>query len=145
MIWPTVYRSIDVDPFRDMRRLQREVNRLFSGYSPQNEAYPAMNIWSNNDEIIITAEVPGIDPAELELTVNGNQFSLKGERKAETTTDDKVCHRCERGTGAFVRSLTLPFDVENAKVNAKYKNGILSVTLPRAEASKPKQIAVNAG
>ena len=133
------------DPFSEFRTLQREMNRLFSGYTPEQAAYPALNLWSNGDEAVVTAELPGVDPADISLNVVKNQLTIEGERKAETLEEDVVRHRAERGTGRFVRTIGLPFDVENEKVAASYKHGVLKITLPRAEATKPKRIEIAAG
>jgi HSP20 family protein len=130
------------DPATEMRRLQRDMSRLFGGYGAESEPYPAINAWSNNDEVVLTAEIPGVDPKSLDISVNGDQVSIAGERKLDEIEADVVCHCSERGVGKFVRVLRLPFAAEAVRVSAKYRHGILTVTLPRAEASKPKKVAI---
>lgn len=141
MIWPEV-RGFGLDPFSELRRLQREMNRLFEGYVEGDIGWPALNVWSNRDEVVVTAEVPGVDPKDLRVTVQNDVFTLEGERKPDNPGENVVTHRAEREFGRFARSVRLPYEVDNAKAVAKYRNGILTVTLPRSEVSKPRQIAV---
>ncbi|MCA1809532.1 MAG: Hsp20/alpha crystallin family protein [Kiritimatiellia bacterium] len=129
----------------DFRRLQREMNRLFEGVGQESEEFPALNIWSNNDELVVTAEIPGADPKDINVNVNQDVLTIEGKREPEELAEGVVCHRMERGSGRFLRSLRLPFDVESEKVQARYKMGILTLTLPRAEMSKPRKIAITAG
>lgn len=131
-------------PFGELRSLQREMNRLFDGYDSGTamSRFPALNVWGNADSVVVTAELPGLQVEDLDLSVVNNQLTIKGERKSDKPADDAVCHRCERGTGSFVRSVRLPFAVENDKVAAAYENGVLTITLPRHEATKPKRIEI---
>jgi len=137
MLW-----SYSNDPFADMRQLQREMNRLFERAEPASSVFPAVNIWSRGDELVATAELPGVEPADMNITVEGDQLTLRGERKVQEPAKEVVCHRCERGGGSFLRVIQLPFEVEAGGVKARFRQGVLSVTLPRAEASKPKQITI---
>lgn len=131
-------------PFDEFRSLQREMNRLFDGYDGGTSLsrYPALNVWGNGENVVVTAELPGMDAADIDINVVNNQLTIKGERKADTPAEGAVCHRCERGTGSFVRTVRLPFAVEGDKVSAKYDKGVLTVTLPRHEASKAKRIEI---
>ncbi len=133
------------DPLAELRRLQRDVDRAIGGAGAVDEPFPALNIYSTSEEVLLTAEVPGIDPKELSISVNGNRLSLEGERQAEEINQQVVCHRRERGTGSFARTVLLPFNVESDKVTASYRNGVLSVKLPREETAKPRKIAIAAG
>ncbi len=137
MVWP-----YSMDALDEMRQLQREVNRLFEQIEPVGTAYPPVNIWGRGDELIVTAELPGVQPEDMDITVEGDQLILRGERKEDEPTKEVVCHRAERGSGIFTRVVQLPYEVESDKVKARIKQGILSITLPRAEASKPKQITI---
>jgi HSP20 family protein len=128
-----------------MRRLQRDINRLFSGYETAGDVFPAVNVWANRENVVVTAELPGMDASSIDISVQGDQLLLQGEKKADEMAGDVVCHRIERGSGKFMRTFRLPYEVDNAKVDAKYRNGVLTVTLPRQESSKPKKIAINAG
>ena len=139
MFWPIT--NDYADPFESLRGLQREMNKLFE--SAGEDAFP-VNIYGKEDEVLLTAELPGMEAADINLSVEGDTIKIEGERKTETHTDLKTWHRRERGTGKFVRAFRLPYDVDASKISAKYKNGILSVSMPRAEASKPKKIAVAA-
>ncbi len=141
MFWPES-RMFGMDPFAELRRLQREMNRLFEGYGEAECAWPAINLWSNRDEVVVSAEAPGVDPKDLKVTVQNDIFTIEGERKPEDLGENAVTHRAEREFGRFSRSIRLPYEVDNSKVTARYRNGVLTVTLPRSEVSKPKQIAV---
>lgn len=143
MIWTN--EMWESDPFAEVRRLQREMNRLFTGFGAARESFPAVNIWSAPDRAVVKAEVPGVDPKDIEISVQHDLLTLQGERKEPALSDDAVCHRAERGQGRFLRTVRLPFEVESGKVSAQAVNGILTVTLPRAEASKPKRIPIQAG
>jgi HSP20 family protein len=131
-------------PFEELRGLQREMNRLFDGYDSGTamSRFPALNVWGNADSVVVTAELPGLEIEDLELNVVNNQLTIKGERKGDKPAEDAVCHRSERDTGRFVRTVRLPFAVENDKVTAKYENGVLTVVMPRHEATKPKRIEI---
>jgi len=130
----------------EMERLQREMNRLFNDFTPGHSRsaleFPAVNLWSNEEGAVLTAELPGIDPADIEISVTGNTFTLSGKRSAPQAAENAVYHRQERGYGQFVRSLELPFAIDSAKIEAVYEKGVLQVNLPRAEADKPKKITV---
>lgn len=142
MVWP-VTMWWDADPFEDMRRIQREMNRLFR-QAGEGGAFPAANLWANENEAVLTAELPGVDPAKVDLTVHEDHLTLKGEREQDQPTEGVTCHRAERLTGSFVRSFRLPFAVAADQVAASSRNGVLTVRLPRAESTKPKQITVQA-
>lgn len=132
--------------FDELRSLQREMNRLFDGYEPRTAVsrFPALNVWGNEENVVVTAELPGMAPDDLDINVVNNQLTLKGERKGDKPAEDAVCHRNEREYGKFVRTVRLPFAVENEKVTARYENGVLTVVMPRHEATKPKRIEINA-
>ena len=133
-------------PFAELRSLQRDMNRLLDGYDGGTamSRFPALNVWGNEENVVVTAELPGMDVADLDINVVNNQLTIQGERKEEKPAEDAVCHRCERGAGTFVRTVRLPFTVEGDKVSAKYDKGVLTVTLPRSEATKPKRIEIKA-
>ena len=125
-----------------VRNLQGEINRLFENFADNREDFPPVNIWSNSDEIILKAEVPGVDPKVLNLDVNGDQLQISGERKPDVPSEGVVCHRAEREIGKFARSFRLPYEVDSGKIVAKCNGGILTVILPRIESAKPKKISV---
>lgn len=135
--------------WREMDRLQREMDRIFGGYSPSAyrivPSYPAINIWTKEDGQVITAEMPGVDPDKIEIDVVADSLTLSGERIAEPDEEGKIFHRRERSYGRFNRSIQLPFMVDANKVEAKFADGVLRITLQRAEADKPKKIVVKNG
>lgn len=131
-------------PFEELRSLQREMNRLFDGYERGTalSRFPALNVWGNNERVVVTAELPGLEIDDLDISVVHNQLTIKGERQREPVAEDVICHRSERNAGKFVRTVRLPFAVENDKVAAKYEKGVLTIDLPRSETTKPKRIEI---
>jgi HSP20 family protein len=129
-----------------MDQLQREMNRLFNaagqGRVLNTAIYPAVNIWANDEGQIVSAELPGVHPEDLDIDVTGDALSISGERKPDEVAKDARYHRRERNYGAFSRTVQLPFMVDTNKVEATFKNGVLFITLPRAEADKPRKITV---
>jgi HSP20 family protein len=101
-----------------------------------------VDIEENNESILVRAEIPGMTKDDIKVSVQGNMLTIMGERKQESETKNKTYHRVERSYGKFSRMITLPTDVEADKVKANYKDGILSITLPKPEAVKPKHIDV---
>jgi HSP20 family protein len=131
------------DPFRDMRRLQAEMNRLFESSAAQRPGeYPAVNVYANQDGAVITAELPGVKSDDLDISVHRDSVTLSGERRTETD-EAAGYHRRERGQGRFVRALSMPFQVDPKTVEASLKNGVLRVHLHRAEEDKPRRIKVS--
>ena len=132
--------------WQEMDQLQREMNRLFDSTSRGRvvsaPSYPAINIWTNDDGQLITAEMPGVHPEDINIDVNADALSISGERKPDDVAKDANYHRRERGYGAFSRTIQLPFMVDTNKVEATFKNGVLMIRLPRAEVDKPKKITV---
>jgi HSP20 family protein len=144
-----MYRRYRFSPvWQDMERLRQEMDHLFDSYYPARyrtaPGYPAMNIWANEDGLAVTAEVPGIHPDDIDISVVGETLTLSGERKPDDIKGDARYHRQERGHGKFTRSIQLPFPVNVNKVEATFKSGVLHISLPRAEVDKPKKILVKA-
>lgn len=130
-------------PWREMQRLQNEVNQLFSGMTQAvGLDYPPINIWMGQDDLILTAEAPGLDPDKIDVTVVGDRLTMSGSAEPMILKEGESYHRQERSSGRFSRTIQLPFNVEAGKIQAKYDKGVLKITLPRAEADKPKKIAV---
>ena len=144
MIWPITRLDWTQDTFSDLHRLQREVNRLFSDYEDPAERFPALNLWSSDEEAVVAVELPGVDPKAVDLSVVGQVLTLQGERVEESGVAEEAYHRRERAAGKFVRTIRLPFEVESDKVRARYENGVLRITLPRKESTKPRRIAIAA-
>lgn len=122
---------------RDMRRLLRHLDE-----APGAE-FPPVNIWNNAEKSYLTAELPGIDPGKLEITVQNNTVTLRGSREPLELQAGEEWLRRERQTGSFVRSFGLPFNVDPDQVSARYEHGVLTVTLPRIEEEKPRKITIN--
>jgi len=135
--------------FREMKELRHEMNRLFNQMDRgpvlgSAASYPAMNVWTNDDGAIITAELPGIDLDTLDISVHNDTLTLSGERKPEGLGESEAYHRRERSYGQFRRAFQLPFQVAADRVKASYDKGVLQITLPRTEADKPRKIQVQA-
>jgi len=130
------------DPFAEMRQLQRQMNRLFERHYPGSVDFPPVNIWTNEDDVVLTAEIPGVNVDDLDISVQGNVLTLKGSQKEEQLNENETYHRRERATGNFQRSWRLPFNVDKDNIDAKLEKGVLKLTLPRAEQDKPKKIEV---
>lgn len=135
--------------WREMERLRREMEQLFNeegaARSPVMRGYPAMNIWVNENGAVVTTELPGVLPEDLDISVVDDTLTISGSRKPEELEEGATYHRRERGCGSFARSFQLPFKVDPRQVEAVTNNGILNITLPRAEEDKPKKIAVRVG
>ena len=103
-----------------------------------------MNVWTDENNAVVTAELPGVSPEDIDISVENDTLTVRGSRKPEEHEEGTTFHRRELRFGNFCRSFRLPFDVESEQVEAKFKNGVLNISLPRAEADKPKKIAVKA-
>lgn len=130
----------------EMNRLRREMEQVFGRLGAGNglaaPAYPPLNVWEDDHSLYLEAELPGMDLSDLEIYINGgDQLSIKGERKAPEVGQG-AWHRRERGYGAFTRLLDLPCPVDADRVHAEFKHGVLTITLPKAEAVKPRRIEV---
>ncbi|MFL6528125.1 MAG: Hsp20/alpha crystallin family protein [Chthoniobacterales bacterium] len=119
---------------------------LWSGFGRQSQLFsawtPALDVYQNNDNVVAMIELAGMKKEDIEISLHDGMLTISGERKGETAQDDKA-ERSERFIGKFRRSITLPTRIDANKVSANYKDGILTVTLPKAEEAKPKQIQVN--
>ena len=136
------------DPFADMHRMQRVMNRIFDGVKApgQSTIYPLVNFWAGQDSIVMTAEPPNLTGKDIELTVRDTMLSIRGEKKFEHEEERKGVYMSERSYGSLYRNLPLPADVDTDKADATFKNGVLTVSLPKtAEAqAKAKRIPVKA-
>lgn len=131
------------DPFAVMRRMSDEIDRAFAG-PYETRGYPAVNIWQGADAAAITAELPGVAPEDIDLTVKDNLLTVSGIRKAPDLDDKAVWHQRERAFGKFSRTVQLPYRVDPDKIAARFENGVLQVVLPRPEEDKPRRITVQA-
>jgi HSP20 family protein len=140
------------EPFRELVSLQDRLNRLFNeSYRPQGEDdwalggtwAPAVDIYEHENNIVIKAELPGVDPKDVDIRLDNNVLTVQGERKLDNEVKKENYHRVERSYGAFTRSFTLPTTVDPGGIKAEYKDGVLRVTLPKREEAKPKQIQIS--
>jgi len=131
--------------WREMDGFRSEVDRLFGRQVlGTSGALPAMNVWEDDGAFYVEADLPGVNPDKLEITVKeGTRLSVSGERP-QTDPPHAVWHRQERFAGPFTRELTLPAPVDADKVEAKFEHGVLKLTLPKSEAARPRRIAVKA-
>jgi HSP20 family protein len=137
-------------PFEELERMRREMDWLTEGLTgrlfrePTAGVFPLMNVTEGNDNYYVRAELPGLRADELNISVTGDTISISGERKLPAEDKKARYHRREREAGKFSRIVSLPTQVDTDKVQARCADGILTVLLPKAEAAKPKQIAVKA-
>lgn len=135
------------NPRHDMDQLRNEMNRLFNNHMPSQRTvsgYPAMNVWANEDEAVITTEIAGISPENIDISVVGETLTLKGTHTPDEVPQEACCYRQERPSGSFTRAIELPYNVDANKVEALFSKGVLTIKLPRAESDKPKKITVKA-
>jgi len=135
----------------DLFGIQREMNKMFNNFfrgdiQDEDSALmawtPAVDIAEHDDEYLVKVELPGVNKDDVKITIESNILTIRGEKKQEKETKKENYHRVERSYGSFQRSFTLPTTVKSDKIDASYKDGILSVSLPKAEEAKPKQIEV---
>ena len=145
------------DPFRELERLRHEMDRIFESVMPSRSwaleflpgtgarRYPRVNVAEQDDQYIVEALAPGVDPYSLDVNVKENVLTISGEKKAPEGVRPEAYHRNERSAGRFVRSLELPADIDAEHVKAVYADGILQVVLPKAEEARPKRIEIEVG
>jgi HSP20 family protein len=139
------------DPFRDLLSIQDRMNRLFEqtlsrsraeeGIAPSTWA-PAVDIYETPETIVMKAELPGLSQEDIEIQIHDNTLTLRGERRFAKDVEQENYLRIERPYGAFQRSFTLPATVHQDKIRAVFRDGVLELTLPKAEEAKPKKIAI---
>ena len=140
MLWSDIEKLNTLfEPWREFDRLRRELSRISNGGRVD---FPAVNVWTSPDNAVLTTEIPGVELKALNISVTGNVLTLRGLRGGEQLQPDEVYHRKERWQGDFAKTIELPFTVESDKVEARYAKGVLYVSLPRAEAEKPRKIEV---
>ena len=140
------------EPTRGLTTLQDQINRLFSesldrtGEEGSLSAWaPAVDIYETEHELVVKADLPDIDPKDLDIRVENNILTIRGERKFEKKVNEDNYLRVERAYGTFSRSFTLSNTVNADAIKAEYQNGVLTLTIPKREEAKPKQIKVNVG
>lgn len=138
-------------PFREISRLRREMDRLWDEFfgpgrralKPlETEWVPSVDVSETADKLTVTAEIPGIEPKDIDISISGDLLTIKGEKKAEREEKEENYHLIERSYGAFSRTIRLPVSVETDKIEATYKNGVLTITCPKKEEVKAKPIQI---
>jgi HSP20 family protein len=138
------------DPFDDMRSLRQRMDRLFGDFAPRVLTWEpaelgfALDVYETDDALVVRGALPGVRPEEVDISVTGDVLTIKGETKSEEETKDGNYHRRELRYGSFARSIPLPTRVNHDKAEATFENGVLTVTLPKAEEVKPKSIKIAA-
>jgi len=139
------------DPFREMVTLREKMNRLFEdavvGQREEKDLVsstwsPSVDIFETENEIVLTAELPGIEDKDIEIKLDDNTLTLKGERQLEKETKEENYHRIERSYGSFYRSFTLPHYVDQDKIRAEHEHGVLKILIPKKLESKPRSVKV---
>ena len=141
-----------VDPMRDFSEIQTEMNRLFDGFFGRPSQVgggmervwaPSLDMYETKDELVITADLPGLNEKDIHLSITGDMLALRGERRWDQGVKQESYYRGERWFGKFERAVPLPIPVQADKVKASYRDGVLTVKLPKTEEIKPKEIKID--
>jgi len=141
MFYSTYARSSD--PFALMRSVLNGIDP-FSNTRTGQPVFPAVNVWQGDEAVAITAELPGIDPSDIDISVKDNVLTITGERRAPEISEGARWHRNERSFGKFTRAVRLPFAASDDKVEARMADGVLRIVVGRPEADKPRKIQIKA-
>ena len=143
---------MNMNPFGDIEKARSETDRLLDTFlfgRPQKRDFreevewlPAVDVAETRDEIVVNAEVPGMDPKKFDISLGERTLTIKGEKKREKEEKEENYHLIERSHGSFTRSILLPTNVQSEKIRASYKDGILKITLPKSEGAKKKEIKI---
>jgi len=146
MVWElTPWKPFEFD------RMRREMDRLWDSFfegrpgrkaGEVGEWLPSLDVSETKNDLVVKAELPGMDPKDIEISLNNGLLTIKGEKKQEKEEKDENYHVIERSYGSFTRSVRLPREVQSDKISASYKNGVLRVTLPKSEEAKKKEIKI---
>ena len=134
--------------FDELESLQSDVNQMLSGQEAARlarrakAAYPPLNVWASSEGLMVDAEMPGVDPGDVEISVVGDELTLKGKVNVQDLPAGEALLRRERPSGEFARTLQLPFRAHAGGVKATCKNGIIRISIPRSEEEKPRKIAI---
>jgi len=130
------------DPLRDLLSAQQRMFGPFASSETFGAWAPAVDIFEKDEDLVLRAEVPGVERSDIQVSVEDNRLLIQGERKREEDVNEENAYRLERSVGAFVRSFVLPKTVDATKIQANYSNGVLEVRLPKAEVAKTRRIAI---
>ncbi|MBD3321744.1 MAG: Hsp20 family protein [Chitinivibrionales bacterium] len=133
-----------IDPWKELERMRSDLDNIFTGtgYDYAARSYPLMNAYDTGDEITVTAELPGLTREDISISYADGVLTLSGKNNAGADRNGYTIVRQERSAGDFEKSFTLPCKIEQDKINASFKNGILTIKLPKCEESKPKKISI---
>ena len=136
---------LNFNPWSEIERMRREIDNVFGSYGKSSGSYsfPLTNIYDNKDNIIVTAELPGMKKEDVNVSLTEGVLTISGNRNGAPTDRDNIIVRQERSTGAFEKSFKIPTKVMEDKIKAEFKNGILTITLPKSEEAKPKHITID--
>ncbi len=150
--YPTIKRDWSLDPFSELENLQREMNKLFdfSFHGPEfsntsllgGRWAPSIDLYDSKDNIVVKTDLPGVSKGDIEVMIQDNMLTIKGEKKRSSDMKEEDYFRTERFIGTFHRSISLPTSVDRDNAQASYNNGVLELTLPKKEEAKPKQIKI---
>jgi HSP20 family protein len=138
-------------PFKELEKMRREMDRLWDSYFEERprrrgeeigEWLPSLDVSETKGDLVVKAEIPGIDPKDIDISLTNDLLTIKGEKKQEKEEKEENYHLIERSYGSFTRSIRLPKEVQSDKINASYKNGLLKITLPKSEEAKKKEIKI---
>jgi len=143
---------MNTHPFKDIEKARSEMDRpldtfLFgkpkaSGFAGEEEWQPPIDVAETESELVINVEIPGVDPKDIDVSLSGDTLFIKGEKKPETEEKEEDYHLVERNYGSFTRSIRLLVEVQSDKISASYKNGVLTVVLPKPEGTQKKEIKI---
>ena len=144
----SLFRPAASDPWGNFEQLRREMDAVFGRFAPlasvAGAVFPAVNLYEREDAFVLTAELPGVRPEAVEVTLEGSTVTIRGERKIEYPEKETSVHRRERQSGSFRRAFELPVPIEADKVEAIQRNGVLMLRLPKSAEHQPRQISVKA-
>jgi len=144
----TLYRPWAADSWGSLDQLRREMDTVFNRFGAPSTAargvYPAVNLYETADAYVVSAELPGVELADIDVSIEGTTVTLQGQRKIDYPSEGASVHRRERQAGNFRRAVQLPAEIETDKVEAAYRNGVLMVRLPKSPEHQPRQITVQA-
>ena len=141
----------ELTPFSDFDRMRREMDRLWDtflegdvrkGSKKDSVWLPSVDVSETKNDVVVKAELPGMDPKDIEVTLSDGHLMIKGQKKHEKEEKDEDYHFVERSYGSFVRAVHLPKEVKHDKISASYKNGVLKVVLPKSEEAKTKELKI---
>jgi len=148
--WRSTGQGLDRwDPFREISDMQHEMNRAFNGLftrtgmqSPERQWAPGMDMWETKDELMLSLDVPGVDEKNIHVAITGDLLTVRGERVSPEVAPDST-YVAERWYGKFERAMTLPYPVQADRVKASYRDGVLTIHLPKVEEIKPREIKID--